>query len=258
MHSFYLGRSLWLLIALCTRKTSPRHYLEVPRIWVRIWPSGYGCSISNICALTRLYFPVSRHIVSIASSSNNLTWLQRQQQKLRERKEVQMRTERCPQESRLITELRNIQQHSYSRVLRPSASHRADGYTSDTTHFADDDDDQEDFTIPLHINTTTSPTHKLNSVGSAPASPLLPNRTSSRRYYGTAATLNHQSSSQSYPSGIVGLHGRQKSDSAFDKERPFVAVKRAHEQTRKFKEIQVSALCFLVMQGMWVFHVIAP
>ncbi|XP_023717089.1 tensin-1 isoform X4 [Cryptotermes secundus] len=178
------------------------------------------------------------HIVSITSNSNNLTWLQRQQQKLRERKEVQMRTERYPQESRLITELRTIQQHSYSRVLRPSASHRADGYTSDTTHFADDDDDQEDFTIPLHINTTTSPTHKLNSVGSAPASPLLPNRTSSRRYYGTSTTPSHQSSSASYPSGIIGPLGRQKSDSSFDRERPFVAVKRAHEQSRKFKETQ--------------------
>lgn len=186
-----------------------------------------------------------RHIVSITSStnSNNLTWLQRQQQKLRERKEVQMRTERYPQESRLITELRTIQQHSYSRVLRPSASHRADGYTSDTTHFADDDDDQEDFTIPLHINTTTtSPTHKLNSVGSAPASPLLPNRTSSRRYYGTSTTPSHQSSSASYLSGITGPLGRQKSDSSFDRERPFVAVKRAHEQSRKFKEMQVSAV----------------
>ncbi|PNF23912.1 hypothetical protein B7P43_G13194 [Cryptotermes secundus] len=150
-----------------------------------------------------------------------------------------MRTERYPQESRLITELRTIQQHSYSRVLRPSASHRADGYTSDTTHFADDDDDQEDFTIPLHINTTTSPTHKLNSVGSAPASPLLPNRTSSRRYYGTSTTPSHQSSSASYPSGIIGPLGRQKSDSSFDRERPFVAVKRAHEQSRKFKETQL-------------------
>jgi hypothetical protein len=70
----------------------------------------------------------------------------------------------------------------------------------------------------------------------------LPNRTSSRRYYGTATTLSHQSPSVSYPSGIVGPLGRQKSDSAFDKERPFVAVKRAHEQTRKFKEIQVSAV----------------
>lgn len=155
---------------------------------------------------------------------------------------MQMRTERYPQESRLITELRNIQQHSYSRVLRPSASHRADGYTSDTTHFADDDDDQEDFTIPLHINTTTSPTHKLNSVGSAPASPLLPNRTSSRRYYGTGTTSSHPSSSASYLSGVTGPLGRQKSDSSFDRERPFVAVKRAHEQSRKFKETQVSAV----------------
>lgn len=178
-----------------------------------------------------------------STSSNNLTWLQRQQQKLRERKEVQMRTERYPQESRLITELRTIQQHSCSRVLRPSASHRADGYTSDTTHFADDDDDQEDFTIPLHINTTTtSPAHKLNSVGSAPASPLLPNRTSSRRYYGTSTTPSHQSLSPSYLSGVTGLLGRQKSDSSFDRERPFAAVKRAHEQSRKFKEMQVSAM----------------
>lgn len=182
--------------------------------------------------------------ITSSANSNNLTWLQRQQQKLRERKEVQMRTERYPQESRLITELRTIQQHSYSRVLRPSASHRADGYTSDTTHFADDDDDQEDFTIPLHINTTTtSPTHKLNSVGSAPASPLLPNRTSSRRYYGTSTTPSQQSSSSaSYLSSVTGPLGRQKSDSSFDRERPFVAVKRAHEQSRKFRETQVSAV----------------
>ncbi|KAJ8968286.1 hypothetical protein NQ314_002380 [Rhamnusium bicolor] len=34
--------------------------------------------------------------------------------------------------------------------MRPTASHRLDGYTSDTTAFADDDDD---YTIPLHINT---------------------------------------------------------------------------------------------------------
>lgn len=180
--------------------------------------------------------------ITSSASNNNLSWLQRQQQKLRERKEVQMRTERYPQESRLITELRTIQQHSYSRVLRPSASHRADGYTSDTTHFADDDDDQEDFTIPLHINTTTSPTHKLNSVGSAPASPLLPNRTSSRRYYGTSITPSLQSPSASFLSGGTGPLGRQKSDSSFDRERPFVAVKRAHEQNRKFRGMQVSVV----------------
>jgi hypothetical protein len=64
--------------------------------------------------------------------------------------------------------------------------------------------------------------------------------------------LSHQSSSQPYPSGIVGPLGRQKSDTSFDKERPFVAVKRAHEQTRKFKEIQVSALCFFVVSSTWI------
>lgn len=50
-------------------------------------------------------------------------------------------------ETRLISELRNVQ----TRHTRPTASHRADGYTSDTTAFADDD---EDFSVPLHINTT--------------------------------------------------------------------------------------------------------
>nr|CAD7587408.1 unnamed protein product [Timema genevievae] len=170
------------------------------------------------------------------SSSHNLTWLQRQQQKLRERKDFQLRSERYPTETRLISELRNIQQHSstYTRVLRPpTASRRADGYTSDTTHFADDDDD---FTIPLHINVAiTSPTHKLNSVGSAPASPLLPNRSSSRRYYGGGS--QQQSYIVSTTNGSNTL-GRQRSDTSFDRERPFVAVKRAHEQSRKYNETQ--------------------
>nr|CAD7394293.1 unnamed protein product [Timema cristinae] len=170
------------------------------------------------------------------SSSHNLTWLQRQQQKLRERKDFQLRSERYPTETRLISELRNIQQHSstYTRVLRPpTASRRADGYTSDTTHFADDDDD---FTIPLHINVaTTSPTHKLNSVGSAPASPLLPNRSSSRRYYGGG---NQQQSCIVSTTNGSNTLGRQRSDTSFDRERPFVAVKRAHEQSRKYNETQ--------------------
>lgn len=65
---------------------------------------------------------------------------------------MQLKEERQPHETRLISELRNVQ----SRHMRPTASHRLDGYTSDTTAFADDDDD---FTIPLHINTknATSP-----------------------------------------------------------------------------------------------------
>ncbi|GJQ86468.1 putative phosphotyrosine-binding protein [Trypoxylus dichotomus] len=85
------------------------------------------------------------------SNNNNLTWLQRQQLKLKERKEMQLREER-QHEILLMSELRNVQ----SRHMRPMASHRLDGYTSDTTAFADDDDE---FMIPLHINTKnpTSP-----------------------------------------------------------------------------------------------------
>ncbi|XP_075211677.1 focal adhesion protein tensin isoform X4 [Lycorma delicatula] len=128
-------------------------------------------------------------------SSNNLTWLQRQQAKLRERREVALRTERLPTESRLLTELRS--------VLRPTPSQRFDGYTSDTTLFADED--EEDFSIPLHINTATSSGHKTTNGSSAPVSPLLPHRTSSRRNRHT-------------------------------NERPFVAVKRAHEERRKYSE----------------------
>ncbi|XP_066256869.1 tensin-2 isoform X6 [Euwallacea similis] len=80
-------------------------------------------------------------------SNGNLTWLQRQQQKLKERREVRLREERQPHETRLFSELKQVQ----ARHMRPTASHRLDGYTSDTTAFADDDDD---YTIPLHINTT--------------------------------------------------------------------------------------------------------
>lgn len=76
------------------------------------------------------------------------------------------------------------------------ASHR-DGYTSDTNHFPDDDED--DLTVPLHVQ--TSPTR---SIGSAPVSPLA------RRT-----------------------------------ERPFVAVKRAHEQNRKF--LDSVSFCFNIL-----------
>lgn len=168
-------------------------------------------------------------------SSNNLTWLQRQQQKLRERREVQIRTERLPHESRLLSELRTVQT-SY-RNHRPSPSQRLDGYTSDTTLFADED--EEDFTIPLHINTTTSSGHKTTNGSSAPVSPLLPHRTSSRRNYSTST-----SSTQHHFNTISNTNtvGRQKSEASFDRERPFVAVKRSHEQNRKYSDSTVRTL----------------
>ncbi|KAL1123679.1 hypothetical protein AAG570_001452 [Ranatra chinensis] len=147
-----------------------------------------GCVVSR----TVVTGSISQH------SSNNLTWLQRQQQKLRDRKEWQLRWEREATEGRLLAELRT----------RPSPSRRPDGYTSDTTHIDCEDEDAEDFSVPLHVNTGGGK----HGGGSAPVSPLLPHRTSSstRR----VATLTRHSPS----------------------ERPFVAVKRAHEQARKYSQ----------------------
>lgn len=92
--------------------------------------------------------------------NNNLTWLQKQQQKLRERREIQLRDERQPHETQLLSELRSVQ----SRHMRPTASHRLDGYTSDTTAFADDDDD---YKIPLHINTKNNNTSAYSTLQSS-------------------------------------------------------------------------------------------
>ncbi|XP_063903482.1 tensin-1 isoform X11 [Zophobas morio] len=124
------------------------------------------------------------------TTNKSLTWLQKQQLKLKERREVQLREERHPHETRLLSELRHVQ----SRHMKPTASHRLDGYTSDTTAFADDD---EDYTIPLHINTTQKPG------SAAPGSPRMLSRTYSA------------SKASSYTS---------------KNERPFMTVKRAHER----------------------------
>lgn len=102
--------------------------------------------INNVHLLFLLYKFWNQCSYYRYTTSANKTWLQRQQQKLRERKEMQLRDERQPHETRLFSELRTVQ----SRHMRPTASHRLDGYTSDTTAFADDD---EDYSIPLHINT---------------------------------------------------------------------------------------------------------
>ncbi|VEN36887.1 unnamed protein product [Callosobruchus maculatus] len=128
------------------------------------------------------------------TTGNNLTWLQRQQQKLKERREMQLREERQPHETRLLSELKSVQ----SRHMRPTASHRLDGYTSDTTAFADDDDD---YTIPLHINTTP----KTGTLGSTSSYSTL------------------------------------KSNYSSTKERPFMSVKRAHDLNSQNRDHQTAA-----------------
>ncbi|XP_046961886.1 tensin-1 isoform X2 [Vanessa cardui] len=106
--------------------------------------------------------------------NSGLTWLQRQQQKLRERKEARERVARLP-----------LEWDAPSRHVRRSASHRVDGYTSDTTAFADDDDD---FSVPLHVNTRTP--LRTDSI-----SPQAPDRTSSKKIMYEKMTLREWSTS---------------------------------------------------------------
>ncbi|XP_068620803.1 tensin-2 isoform X1 [Battus philenor] len=116
-----------------------------------------------------------RRSESNSEGSSGLTWLQRQQQKLRDRKEARERVARLPLEWDTTS----------SRHVRRSASHRVDGYTSDTTAFADDDDD---FTVPLHVNTRTA--LRTDSV-----SPQAPDRSSSKKFMYEKITTREWSTS---------------------------------------------------------------
>lgn len=116
----------------------------------------------------------SRRSEGSNGDNSGLTWLQRQQQKLRERKEARERVARLP-----------LEWDAPSRHVRRSASHRVDGYTSDTTAFADDDDD---FSVPLHVNTRTP--LRTDSI-----SPQAPDRTSSRKFMYEKMTMREWSTS---------------------------------------------------------------
>ncbi|CAG9814924.1 unnamed protein product [Phaedon cochleariae] len=148
-----------------------------------------------------------------ATGGSNLTWLQRQQQKLKERRELVLREERQPHETRLLSELRTVQ----SRHMRPTASHRLDGYTSDTTAFADDDD--EDYRIPLHINTAhKNGSHKSSNGNSYSTTvnnerPFMTVKRAHERYAQNGTTTPAQILA-AHPMGqIVGSPSRTKGES---------------------------------------------
>ncbi|XP_042863403.1 tensin-like isoform X6 [Penaeus japonicus] len=164
------------------------------------------------------------HNRSLSSTgSNNLSWLQMQQLKLAERREAKLRAERAPHEARMLSELRT-RMGQHQRTSTTTSRDFEDGYVSDTTLFSETSRESSPVKTlaPLTINTGVAPTtpqkppigHSTPARGnSAPSSPILPTR------------YNQQQSSQrSLP--------RKHSDSSHDRERPFVAVKRAHENAK--------------------------
>ncbi|XP_063612872.1 tensin-2-like isoform X7 [Penaeus indicus] len=173
------------------------------------------------------------HTRSLSSTgSNNLSWLQMQQLKLAERREAKLRAERAPHEARMLSELRT-RMGQQQRTSTTTSRDFEDGYVSDTTLLSETSRESSPVKTlaPLTINTGGPPTtpqkppigHSTPARGnSAPSSPILPTRSASRER--TVRYNQQQSSQRSLP--------RKHSDSSHDRERPFVAVKRAHENAK--------------------------
>ncbi|XP_071450717.1 tensin-2 [Hetaerina americana] len=209
-----------------------------------------------------------------SDSYTGLTWLQRQQQKLRDRREGRYTQERVRQDYRLLSELRTYQRSSSvsgAQTLPSSGGRwggREDGYVSDTTllvgggyHNGSGDEWDEgrgkgdggevdwapeggrrggrvpvgNYSLPLRINTADE--EKVMTMSSEPGSPLLPRRSVSRETTSRYATssrhvMSKQREDSSNTLRTIGS-GIQGKEWQVDGERPFMAVKRAHEQRSK-------------------------
>ncbi|KAK2722239.1 tensin-1-like isoform X9 [Artemia franciscana] len=133
------------------------------------------------------------------SSSN---WLQRQQTKLRERREYEKRLDRNTKDSKLIHELRAAQ------VGRTRTSRPDDGYLSDTTQFSELGTSREgspdlygSVSLQLSMQSDVESSKcasPLKYPVSPPGSPLIPHRSASRDvsgpYYNGDLTIRRQKS----------------------------------------------------------------
>lgn len=138
-------------------------------------------------------------------SAGNTTWLQKQQQKLRDRQQAKIRNDREPKEARVLHELRQRQ------------GGLEDGYMSDTTLWTDTSRETSPAQMaPLHVNTSG-----VKPGSSAPVSPLQAARSASReRSAATSYRTYNQYGSVQRPLA------RHRSETAYDRERPHVQVLR--------------------------------
>ncbi|KAG8199629.1 hypothetical protein JTE90_009463 [Oedothorax gibbosus] len=162
--------------------------------------------------------------------SGQFSWLQRQQDKLKARKEGTGWDERHLKEQRLMNELRQSQKkplingESFEDIsigLDFSSSSRE---TSPSKGLS--------YTLPLHVHTYNGHTSQTQQPvkppmyrnTSAPSSPLLPQRSSSKD-----VTKFRYPQFQSQSKTLT----RQKSDTSYDRERPFLTTKKAHELAKE-------------------------
>ncbi|XP_042144163.1 tensin-1 isoform X1 [Ixodes scapularis] len=145
------------------------------------------------------------------------SWLQKQQQKLRARRESSW-DDRHRKEAQLMAELRSTTAMRSPELQNGGGDSPLNG---ESPSFK-----ASSYSTPLHVHTASKP--PIHRGLSAPTSPIIPSRSSSRD-----VTLRRYPQWQPQPlpapsQPIV----RQKSDTSFDRERPFVAARRSHQQAR--------------------------
>lgn len=170
------------------------------------------------------------------SGDNSQTWLQRQQEKLKARREGRTWEDRQQKEQQLMAELRLTQHRKGIPNEGESTDDVSLGLDFSSSSRENSPSKGMNYTLPLHVNTYNGyPSSSSPTTGSlkppvyrntsAPSSPLLPNRSSSRE-----VTRNKYPQFQNQSSKALT---RQKSDTSFDRERPFVTAKRAHQVAKE-------------------------
>jgi len=150
------------------------------------------------------------------SEEDRLTWLQKQQKKLQERREVQKKTQQ--ESAYLIKELKTSLQRA-----RSGGTETTDGYASDVNSLLYSETSRESspakqiYNVPLRVETETS----ANNVTSSFQNESSNNIYSSVTKRSQTPTLSSQRAQE-----MKQMLSRQRSDTSYDRHRPMVQKKR--------------------------------
>ncbi|KFM74955.1 Tensin-1, partial [Stegodyphus mimosarum] len=162
---------------------------------------------------------------------NSGSWLQRQQDKLKARREGRGWEDRHHKEQLLLEELRQTQKKTLTNG--DSVDDVSLGLDFSSSSRETSPPKGLSYTLPLHVNTynghgsatSTAPVKPpVYRNTSAPSSPLLPQRSSSKD-----VTRYRYPQFQTQSKTLT----RQKSDTSYDRERPFVSTKKAHQLAKE-------------------------
>ncbi|KAG1701210.1 Tensin [Nymphon striatum] len=166
--------------------------------------------------------PEKTRSMSPSISDPGHSWLEKQQLKLRDRRDGRGTLDRRYKESRMLAELQenqmNLQNQINNKTIEESVIFQQNEGGSIYNTYSG--------------RTSSSPAAKPPLGLSAPSSPLIPNRSSSKnvtKYSYPQSYTVHVSSSSSRPLT------RQKSDTSFDRERPFVSQKKSQTLDRSYE-----------------------